>query len=90
MSNLHEECGIFGVIGARDVNSVVAGHSLVAYGDVFETHIESVTKVKVAIGIWRRHDSTKRLTFSSRSKSPARFPEGVNIWFILVWLVRFR
>ena len=77
------------MVCARNVGHVAALHAMVAGKDIFEVHVERVTDVQVAVGVRRRHDNREGFTIARWCKSAAGFPEGVNVWFVLIWFVDF-
>ena len=54
------------MVCARDKDSVIPFHAMIAHEDVLEVHIECVTNMQIAIGVWRRHNYRVWLSLSCR------------------------
>ena len=79
------------MVCARNIPRVFAFHAMIAGEDVLECDGEAVANMKIAIGVWRRHDNSVRLFIFIVGwfKCARFFPECVYVWLVLIRLVGF-
>ncbi len=79
-----------GMVGTRQQHCAITLQPVVANRYIFDSKGQGVTNVQVAVGVWGRDGDGKGVALPCWLKGTTLFPQGVNVGFVLPWLIDLR